>query len=105
MFEDLKPGSDIKLTVTKSPTTKTAHETIRRLMLSSVEYRGITKRAQIKRTQTADWRPRAGRLWNNRPKVARLFHCRVGETSTIRYRPQIANDLASVASYISVETA
>ena len=103
MFEDLKPGSEIKLTVTRIPTTKTTRETIRRLMLSSGEFRRVTKKAQNHRRHHADWRRRAGRLWNNRPKVARHFLGRVGETSTITYRPQIANDLKSVADYLSIE--
>ncbi len=105
MFEDIKPGSDIKLTVTKIPSTKTTLETIRRLMLSSDEYRKVTKKAQNHRRLHADWRRRAGRLWNNRPKVARHFLGRIGESSTIRYRPQIANDLKSVADYLSIEAA
>jgi len=105
MLNNIKPGSNITITVTKSPTTKSTRETIRRLLLSSVEYRQITAKASQRRTRTADWRPRAGRLWNNRPKVARLFLARVGESSTIQYRPQLMNDIASVSDYISVESA
>ncbi len=105
MFENFTPGSDIKLTVTRIPNTKTALETVRRLMLSSDEFRRVTKKAQDNRRLHADWRRRAGRLWNNRPKVARHFLGRIGETSTIRYRPQIANDLKSVADYLSIEAA
>jgi len=105
MFHDLKPGSHITVTVTKTPRSEAARETIRRILLSSLECRKITKHAQNKRRKSGDWRPRAGRLWNNRPKVARHYLARAGETSTIPFRPQIANDLASVSDFISVEPA
>jgi len=105
MLDNITPGSNITITVTKTPRTKAARETIRRLLLSSVEYRRITQKAQSSRNKNADWRPRAGRLWNNRPKVARLCMARTGETSTIPYRPQIMNDLANIADYVSVEQA
>ncbi len=105
MADNLKPGSDIKITITKTPQTKAARETVRRLMLSATEHRTAMAHANNTRRINADWRSRAGRLWNNRPKVARVILGRKGETSTIKYRPQIANDLRSVERFISVEQA
>lgn len=105
MFEDFEPGSDIRLTVTKKPASEAARDTIRRLLLSSHEQQKASKKAADHRRRHADWRTRAGRPWNNRPRIPRVFHARPGETSTIRYRPQLAPDLQSVAEYLTIEKA
>jgi len=105
MLENLKPGSDIKVTVTKTPWVHRKRETVRRILLDSTEHRRHRTEAAKKRRRQADVRTRAGRPWVNRPKIPATVRGLAGESATITYRPQLAPDLASIADYISVEPA
>lgn len=106
MSTDLKPGSTIKVTVTETPKTAAARHTIRRLMRMNSETQRVLKKAQRHRdTVTIVRRIRAGKLWHQRPRVALTVRAEQGESWEMRYRPQIARDLASVAKYVKVEAA
>lgn len=103
MSDQFKPGTEIKITVTAEPNTKRAEETIRRLMRLNTETQRTLRLAQRHRDRITVRRIRAGNLWHQRPRVARVVNARPGNTWTMRYRPQIANDLQSVSRFVSVE--
>lgn len=106
MINDLKPGSTIKVTVTETPKTAAARHTIRRLMRMNTETQRVLKKAQRHRDTTVIIRRiRAGKLWHQRPRVPLTVRAEAGESWEMRYRPQIAHDLASVSKFVKVEAA
>lgn len=102
MFEQLKPGSEITLSVKRTPTRPDDVETLRRLMRMSRSSQRALARAKSVRDRTTATHPRGGRTWKVRQTVGKLVHPEAGEAWTLMYRPQIAADLASVAEYVEV---
>jgi len=97
------PGSDIKLTVTETPKTEAAEDTIRRLMRMNTEMQRELNKANRHREKTTIVRIRHGNVWHQRQRVPKRVHAVKGESWTMKYRPQLAGDLASVSKYLSIE--
>ncbi|MBL1217264.1 MAG: hypothetical protein D8M59_07175 [Planctomycetes bacterium] len=103
MFEDLKPGTNVKCTVTATPKTQGGILTLRRLQKLNTEMQQELNKAYTYRRHTTIVGIRAGKRWAQRPRIPMRVFGQAGETWTMKWRPQLAADLASVAQYVTVE--
>jgi hypothetical protein len=101
----LKPGQTIKCTVTAAPRSHGATATVQRLMQMSPETRKGLKTAQRMRRQNMVVYNRGNRDWHKRAQCGTQVRVEAGATWSMPYSPQIAPDLRSVASVVSVEPA
>lgn len=102
MAQTLTPGKTIRCTITRIPMTDDATDTILRLMREDPEIKRGLRKTQRRRRQNEDVYNRGNRDWVNRPKVAKLAKVEAGASWTMTYYPQIAPDLRSVESYLSI---
>lgn len=105
MSDSIKAGSKIKITITKTPRAKGDVDTLRRLARMNSDNQRILARMKRLRAAITVHRSRAGRIWIQRPEIAKLVLGKAGESWSMRYRPQHAADLAKVARFIKVEAA
>lgn len=103
MFDDLKCGARIRITITAAPRSRAARETIRRLRRLDTEAQRQHRLAKAKRARNTVCSTRAGRPWYLRPTIGWGKSPEAGDTWSMRFRPQIAADLGSVKQYINVE--
>ncbi len=102
MAMEIQPGSTIKVTLTRTPTTEAAAKTLARVFRSSPE--GRRARVQRRRLRTNQFlgRQRGGRIWTVRPKAPRLMQPEEGTTCEILATSSIIRDLASVERFVKV---
>lgn len=94
----------VTFTIKSVPQTPSGFRTVERLMRLERGAQRILKKLQHKRiTQLNEWRPRAGREWLVRARCTRLIRVAAGESFTIQVTPQIAKDIASVASHLDAK--
>jgi hypothetical protein len=105
MTDTLSPGSEITVTITTAPTRPDDVETLRRLMRMTAPAQRALARAHKVRGRTTPEHQRGGRTWKVRPKVPLFVNPTPGASWTMRYRPQIAPDIASVREFIRIEPA
>jgi len=105
MIDTLNAGDRISLTVNTMPNNKSARDTIERLMRRDPEVKRGLARAQRMRRQRMHSYIRGGRRWYSRERAARIVACEQGRSWTMPYTHDIAPDLRSVESYLSVEKA
>jgi len=105
MLDTLKPGQEIRCTVSAMPRAKAKVDTIARLMRQNHEISKGLKRAQAHRKRTANIHNRGGRDWYARAKAGKNLRVAPGESWTMVYVPHIHADIASVAPYLSIESA
>ena len=105
MIDTLKPGQEIRCTVSSMPRSKAKADTIARLMRQNHEIAKGLKRAQAHRKRTANIHNRGGRDWYARAKAGKNLRVAPGESWTMIFVPQIQADMASVQQYLSIENA
>ena len=105
MLENIKPGSKIRCTLTSSPRTDAAEDTVRRLMWLDKSTQQGLRRAQTRRRQDMVVYNRGNRDWYQREKCARIVSPEKGTSWTFTYSHQIAPDIASVAKLLKIEQA
>lgn len=105
MFENLKPGTTIQCTVIATPKSQGGILTLRRLQKLNTGMQQELSRAYKHRLHTTIIGRRAGKQWYQRQQVPLRVLGRAGESWTMKWRPQLAGDLASVSQYITVEPA
>ncbi len=99
---DLKPGSTVKVTVTKNINRASAKKTIERLFLKDkafakpLEIRSANFREQPKR--------RGGQIWTKRPNKLHP-DLKTGTSATIVATAQAIKDLNSVADFVEAASA
>ncbi len=103
MFDNINPGSEIKITVTKTPSREADVDTLRRILLLSPQMQHEHRKAKAFRAKRTVGGIRAGRMWYKRVPKSILIAGKKGDSSTIRFRPQIINDMKAISKYISVE--
>lgn len=103
MIDTLAPGKPIHCTIARVPVTPDANDTLLRLMRADPEIKRGLRKTQRRRRQNQDIYNRGNRDWHNRPKVAKLAKVEEGATWTMTYYPQIAPDLRSVESYLTIK--
>lgn len=105
MFENFKPGDEIRCTVTKKPIRDDALSTVRRLMRFDPDIKRALKKVQEHRMRTLHVRSRGKRPWEVRRKASKLANPEQGVSWTMPYFPQVRPDFESVADYVKVEKA
>src|SRR4051812_17152623 len=104
-FDKLKPGQNIRLTVTSAPRTEAGIDTLQRLMRQEPSVKRGLRKAQRRRRQDMVVYNRGNRDWYKREKCARIVRAENGSTWTMAFSHHIAPDLASVAAHVKVEPA
>lgn len=104
-LSDLKPGQTIRCTLTKEPRSRGATATVTRLMQMSPETARGLRKAQKQRRQGMIVYNRGNRDWYKRAKCGKQVRLEAGATWTIPFSVQIAPDLRSVESVVTVEAA
>ena len=134
MLDQLKPGQNIRCTVTTAPRTEAGIDTIERLMRQEPSIkRGLRKaqrprreatvdtlermmrqdrdirrglrRAQRRRRQDMVVYNRGNRDWYKREECGKLVKVAKGSTWTMQYSLQIAPELKSLAKYLQIAPA
>jgi ribosomal protein S21 len=104
-IDSIAPGQQIRCTVAKAPRAAGPRKTIERLMRLDPDNKRSLARAQHLRDRRMHRYIRGNRLWTSREKAARVVRVSDGAAWTMQLSPQIAGDLKSVATYLSVEKA
>ena len=97
-----KPGQVITCTVVAAPRTDDKRQTIERLMRRDPEHKRSLRRTQQLRERRLHVYTRGNRDWTSREKSARVVRADLGATWTMPFTPDIAPDLRSVATLVSV---
>ena len=100
MALELKPGSIVRVTVSKNITRDGARKTLERLFMKDKEVR--TPIAIRNRNFKEQPKRRGGQIWTKRPNK---IHCSLdrGAAATITTTPQSIRDLKSVESFVTVQ--
>ncbi|MCC6661551.1 MAG: hypothetical protein IT437_11770 [Phycisphaerales bacterium] len=101
----LRPGQNIKCTLTAAPRSHGATATVQRLMQMSPETKKGLRKAQHLRRQNMVVYNRGNRDWTKRARCGTQVRVEAGSTWTMPFTAQIAPDLRSVASVVSIEPA
>lgn len=102
MSATFKPGQTIACTISKAPRSKGATTTIERLMRLDPENKKALRRAQRMRRQRMIVYNRGNRDWVSREQPARVVSIALGANWSMVYSHDMAGDLKSVASFVSV---
>ncbi len=105
MLDKLKPGQNIRCTVTTAPRTEAGIDTIERLMRQEPGIRRGLRKAQRRRRQGMIVYNRGNRDWYKRETCAKLVKATKGATWTMQYSLQIAPELKSLAKYLQIAPA
>jgi hypothetical protein len=105
MLENVKPGQQIRCTITATPTSKSGKDTLLRLMRQDPDIKKSLRRAQRVRRDTTRVYTRGGRDWYSRPPCGKIAKAEPGQSWTMTFIPHLAPDLKSVQACITVETA
>jgi len=104
-LDSLKPGQKIKLTVVANPKTANSQQTIERLMRQDPTANRSLRKAHRMRQQRLNVYNRGNRDWTAREICARIVRSNKGNSWTMIYSPVLANDIASIAKYVTIENA
>ena len=99
-----KPGTNLVCTIDKLPRTEDQTSTLARLMRKDPIAKRALRRAQRMRRQRMIVYNRGNRDWVSREPSARVVRIAKGESWTMPYTLDLANDLAIVQPYISIKT-
>lgn len=100
MALDLKPGSTVRVTISKNISRASARKTLERLFLTDKAVSGPI--ALRERNFKALPKRRGGRIWTKYPdKVHPALN--KGDSATVNVTPQFVKDLRSVESFITVK--
>lgn len=105
MLDQLTPGQQIKVTVTKVPQREGAEKTIARLMRRDPEITRRLRFAQERRRKDMRTKIRGGRVWYIRQKRTTAAIVDTGSTWTMPYTLDLRDDFKSVEQYLSIEKA
>ncbi len=105
MIDQLSAGQLITCTIAKAPNAEAPTKTIARLMRRDPETLKGLRRAQKLRRDRMHAYTRGGRLWYDREKSSKIVRVAKGETWTMPFTHDIAPDLKSVESYLTLAKA
>jgi len=102
MASDIKPGGNVRVTISKSINRQSARKTIERLFMMD---KAVTKPIEVRSSRFKDLpKRRGGCIWTKRPNKLHPELAR-GATATIKATPQHLRDLRSVEDFVSVDAA
>ena len=99
-----KPGQNLVCTIDKVPRNDDQVSTLARLMRKDPVTKRALRRAQRMRRQRMIVYNRGNRDWVSREPSARIVRIAQGQTWTMPYTLDLANDLAIVQRFVSVKT-
>lgn len=105
MAVDIKPGTRVKLEVTKTPRSEAAAKTLSRLFKKDPVNQRADRLRKKTRTAETEGRRRGGRIWYVRPAAPRLVQPGKGDHCTILATLDVIRDLGSVEKLIKVTPA
>lgn len=105
MLDQLTPGQQIKVTITKTPHRQDAEQTIARLMRRDPEISRRLRFAQERRRKNMRSKIRGGRVWFIRQKRTTAAIVDAGSTWTMPYTLDLRDDFKSVEQFLSIEKA
>jgi hypothetical protein len=105
MAADIQPGSEISITIKKTPTNEAAAKTLSRLFAKAPGARRKRATRRKLRTNMMDVRRRGGRPWEVRQRAPRLFQPEKGDTCAVKATCDVIRDLGSVATFVDVKPA
>jgi hypothetical protein len=99
MSIDPKPGSSVRVTISKTPQRDAARKTLERLFLQD---KSVAKPIETRSRNFKDKpKRRGGCIWTKRPNKVHLDLIK-GVSATILATPQHIRDLASVKEFVEV---
>jgi hypothetical protein len=102
MAIEAKPGSSVKVTISKAVTRESARTTLERLFMMD---KSIAKPIEARSRNFKELpKRRGGQIWTKRPNKVHPVLGK-GVTATIKATPQHLRDLASVADFVQVSNA
>ena len=105
MQPDIKPGSMVRIEVTKNPASERAAKTLSRLFKKDPTNARADRLRKKTRTRQFEDRRRGGRIWVVRPSAPRFVQPEKGASCEIRATTDILRDLGSVSRFVKVTTA
>ncbi|MEM6550900.1 MAG: hypothetical protein AAF750_02000 [Planctomycetota bacterium] len=104
---DIAPGTDVKVTITKTPTNAAAEKTLLRILHKDPAVAAEQKRLQKSRRKNEKLTVRGGRLrvWEHRQVKIASASATAGTTGTLKATVDVLRDLASVARFVDVTPA
>ncbi len=100
MATSVKPGTSIRVTITKHIRRDAARKTIERLFMKDKAIAGPIERRS--RNFKALPKRRGGRIWTKYPNKVHA-ELKQGVVATLTATPQVLRDLASVEEFVSVK--
>ena len=99
MAIDLKPGTDVRVTITKTLNRQSARKTLERLFMKDK----TVSQPLEKRSRNFKELPkrRGGQIWTKRPNKIHPELTR-GASATVKTTPQSIRDLNSVADFVKI---
>jgi len=105
MIDSLKPGQNIRCTITAAPRREATVDTLERMMRQDPDIRRGLRRAQRRRRQDMVVYNRGNRDWYQREICGKLVRPELGATWTMQYSHHIAPELKSLDGFLSIEPA
>jgi hypothetical protein len=105
VIDQLNAGQLITCTIAKAPKAEGATKTIARLMRRDPQNNKALRRGQKLRRDRMHAYTRGGRTWYDREKSSKIVMVREGEQWTMAFTHDIAPDLKSVESYLTLAKA
>ncbi len=101
---DIKPNTQVSITVVKAPTNAAARKTIQRLLSKDPKVQAENRR--LKRTRKANFSQgrRGGRFWNINVVKQQPVAGGLGETGTIAASLDVITDLKSVERFLEIKS-
>lgn len=105
MLDTITPGSQVKLTITRTPNRQAAAKTLVRLLSKDPAHKHENRQLSRLRARHYDPQRRGGRLYGGHMQKLRRIQGIRGETGTIIASPDVLRDLASVTKFIDIQPA
>jgi|SRR5215813_3069895 len=102
---DIRPGTVVKIEVTRNPSSERASKTLSRLFLKDGANKRADRLRKRTRTQKFQGRRRGGRIWVVRPSAPRFAQPEKGASCKIRATTDVLRDLGSVSRFVKVTPA
>jgi anti-sigma factor RsiW len=103
-IDSIQPGSQIRITVVRDPSSAAAAKTLERLLSKDPAVAAEHKRLRKARDTHEKSKIRGGRVWTERPVKQHPVRGERGESGTVRATVDVLRDLGSVKRFIEVET-
>ncbi|MEZ6234137.1 MAG: hypothetical protein R3B68_08100 [Phycisphaerales bacterium] len=102
---DFAPGQTIRCTIQAEPAVQDRVDTIARLMRRDPDIARSLRKGQRLREQNMIVYVRGNRDWYKRAKCGKVAIVKKGNSWTMPYTPDLARDIESVKTYLTIERA